>query len=164
MTAPEPIVADGMRLHQLRAVWYAFFAALAVMAAATWMLVGAGDGDSADSAIVLVVGLIAAVDLAAMVWFRRMGDAALLTADSNEELRLIYTRRFVMGATMAISPGVIGFAIAMAVGDVVPYLIGAAVSIPALAYTGPRDADIRAGDEALLGAGRPMRLSAALGA
>jgi hypothetical protein len=98
-----------------------------------------------------------------MVWFRKMGDAALLTAQTNGELRAIYTRRFVLGATMAISPAVIAFAIAVAFGDLVPFVVGAGVSILALGYAGPREADIRAGDEALLFAGRPFRLSAALG-
>lgn len=162
MTSSEPTLADGMRLPQLRAVWYSFFAAVAMMGITTWALVG--DGDGADAVMLLVIGLVAVVDLGAMVWFRTMGDAALLTAESNEELRAIYTRRFVLGATMAFSPGVIGFAVAVAAGDVVPYVIGTGVSIPALLYAGPTDTDIRARDQALIGAGRPMRLSAALGA
>jgi hypothetical protein len=162
MTGPEPALADGMRLPQLRAVWYSFFAAVAMMGITTWAL--GGDGDGADAVMLLVIGLVSVVDLGAMVWFRTMGDAALVTAESNEELRAVYTRRFVLGATMALSPGVIGFAVAVAAGDVVPYVIGTSVSIPALLYAGPTDTDIRARDQALIGAGRPMRLSAALGA
>ena len=110
MTGPEPALADGMRLPQLRAVWYSFFAAIAMMGITTWALVGVGDG--ADAVMLLVIG----------------------------------------------------FAVAVAAGDVVPYVIGTGVSIPALLYAGPTDSDIRACDQALIGAGRPMRLSAALGA
>lgn len=161
MSTPGPAAVEGMRLPQLRVVWLVFFGALGVMAITTWLL-GGNDDEVAGPAVLLVIGLVAVADLGAMVWFRRMGDAALLTAETNGEVRAVYTRRFVLGATMAISPGVIAFAISLAFGDVPPFVIGALVSILALAYAGPREADIRAGDAALLGAGRPFRLSAAL--
>jgi hypothetical protein len=161
MTTPEPAAAEGMRLPRLRTVWFGFFAVVAVLAITAWVLDESGEG--AGSVVLLVIGLVATVDLGAMVWFRKLGDAALLTAQTNGELRAIYTRRFVLGATMAISPAVIAFAIAVAFGDLVPFVVGAGVSILALGYAGPREADIRAGDEALFFAGRPFRLSAALG-
>lgn len=161
MTFPEPAATEGMRLPQLRAAWYGFFAVVAVLVITAWLLGEGGEG--AGPVVLLMIGLVATVDLGAMAWFRGMGDAALLTAETNGELRTIYTRRFVLGATMAISPALIAFAVALAFGDMVPFVAGAVVSILALGYAGPREADIRAGDEALLGAGRPLRLSAALG-
>lgn len=149
-----------MRLSQLRAVWLGLFGVLALMAGTAWLL--DADGEGAGAAVLLVIALVTAVDLGAMIWFRRMGDAALLTAETNGELRAIYTRRFVLGATMAVSPAAIGFALALAFGDVVPVSVAVVASAFALGYAGPREADIRAGDAALLGAGRPFRLSAAL--
>ena len=47
MTFPEPALADGMRLPQLRAVWYSFLAAVAMMGITTWALVGNGGGADA---------------------------------------------------------------------------------------------------------------------
>ena len=68
MTTPEPAAAEGMRLPQLRTVWYGFFAVVAVLAITARVLDESGEGTG--SVVLLVIGLVATVDLGAIFAFR----------------------------------------------------------------------------------------------
>ncbi len=97
--------------------WAVFVVALLVPA---MIVVGAdpqGDGDASSFLVLVVVGFTA-FSLGAMLWYRTLGTAALLGADSNEEIRQAYTRRMMVSSTFALLPMLLGFALALATGHV----------------------------------------------
>ncbi len=157
MTVGTP---TGLTVRPLRRMWAAFLGVDVLLGAAAGLLT-TGSGHVSGVVTAVVAG-IAVVDLAVMGWFRRMGEEGILSAVSNEELRAIYTKRFLLTATFALSPAVVGFALGLGAGAAAPALATVALSFAALLYTGPRPGDLRRIDERMVAAGRPFRLSAAL--
>ena len=145
----------------MRLLWLSFLLAPVVLVRVAFAITD-GKGDP-ESVLVFVVAVLSIFDMVALVWFRRLGDSALLTSETNEELRLNYLRRLTLGLAFAVSPVLVGFTISIATDSVVLVVITGAVSIPAVFFAGPRSGDIRSTDEALIAAGRPLRLSATLG-
>ena len=152
---------DGLRRSRLKAVWSALVGVLVVLGIVSLFVVpNAGEPTSLGVAVMVAVSV---TDLAAMVWFRRLGTRAILAAESNEELRSLYTRRVVMSSSFALSPVIVGFALSLAFDYLGYVAAGIAVALPALLYSAPRRSDVIVIDEALIERARPFRLSAALG-
>lgn len=131
---------------------------------AATVVVGA-DPRSEDDPSPYLVGLVVGFTvlcLGSMVWYRIVGAAAVLGAESNEEIRMAYTRRMVVASTFALLPMLVGFALALATGHVDLFYGTLLVSLAALVYTAPRKADTNRLDRAMVRRGRPFRVSAAI--
>lgn len=141
--------------------WAVFVVALLV---AAMIVVGAdpqGDGDASSFLVLVVVGFTA-FSLGAMLWYRTLGSAALLRADSNEEIRQAYTRRMMVSSTFALLPMLLGFALALATGHVDLFYGTFLISLIALIYAAPRKRDTDRLDRAMIRRSRPFRVSAAI--
>ncbi len=118
-------------------------------------------GDPPPFLVGVLIGFTV-VSLTAMIWFRILGGAAVLDARSNAEIRTAYTRRMVVTSTLAITPALAGFALALATGHVGLFYGTFLVSIAALVFVAPRKGDAEALDRAMIRRGRPFRVSAAI--
>jgi len=120
-----------------------------------------GDGDPSPFLVVVVVGFTT-FSLGSMLWYRTLGSAALLRAESNEEIRQAYTRRMMVCSTFALLPMLLGFALAVATGHVDLFFGTFLISLIALIYAAPRKRDTDQLDRAMIRRGRPFRVSAAI--
>jgi len=120
-----------------------------------------GDGDPSPFLVVVVIGFTT-FSLGSMLWYRTLGSAALLRAESNEEIRQAYTRRMMVCSTFALLPMLLGFALALATGHVDLFFGTFLISLIALTYTAPRKRDTDQLDRAMIRRGRPFRVSAAI--
>jgi len=120
-----------------------------------------GDGDPSPFLVVVVVGFTT-FSLGSMLWYRTLGSAALLRAESNEEIRQAYTRRMMVCSTFALLPMLLGFALALATGHVDLFFGTFLISLIALIYAAPRKRDTDQLDRAMIRRGRPFRVSAAI--
>jgi len=152
---------DGLRRSRLAAIWWAMLGTVGVLVA-VYVASGRNDGEVTGLGVAIMAA-VSITDLATMVWFRRLGAEAVVAAESNEELRSIYTRRMVLSSVFAWSPALVGLALSLAFAHPAFLAAGVAVTIPALVYAGPRRGDIEALDGRLMANARPFRLSAALG-
>ncbi len=110
----------------------------------------------------VIVVSAAIVDFAGVVWIRRVGGEAILSLDSNNEIRDAYLRRMVLACAFAVAPALLAFAFAFTAGTTVVFYIVALAALVLLAYAGPRSADIAELDDRMVDAGRSFRVSAAL--
>ncbi len=141
--------------------WAVFVIALFI---AAMIVVGAdpqGDDDPSPFLVLVVVGFTA-FSLGAMLWYRTLGSAALLSAESNEEIRQAYTRRMMVSSTFALLPTLLGFALSLATGHVDLFYGTFLISLIALIYTAPRKRDTDRLDRAMIRRNRPFRVSAAI--
>ena len=120
-----------------------------------------GDGDPSPFLVVVVVGFTT-FSLGSMLWYRTLGSAALLRAESNEEIRQAYTLRMMACSTFAVLPMLLGFALALATGHVDLFFGTFLISLIALIYAAPRKRDTDRLDRAMIRRGRPFRVSAAI--
>lgn len=153
----------GIRYRRLRAIWAGTLVAVPVVGL-VGLLLGARGMTDLPAPSALAMGVVIVAETGAYLLMRRVGDRALLTAASNGELRALYTRRFMVAASIALGPALVGFGFAVALGVLGPYVVGAVVSLMLLFHGGPRDGDLRRLDDRLLREGKPFRVSAAVGA
>ncbi len=152
---------DGLRRSRLASIWWAMLGAVGVLVVV--YVVSGREGGEVAGLGAAIMAAVSVTDLAVMVWFRRVGAEAVVAAESNEELRSVYTRRMVLSSTFALSPALVGFALALVFAHPAFMAAGVAVTVPALIYAAPRRGDIEALDRRLMANARPFRLSAALG-
>ena len=93
-------------------------AAIAVVVVAAPQPSGGGTG-----LFVLVVGLVAVIDFAAVFWIRSVGTGAILGAESNAEIRDAYLRRMILACAFATVPAVLAFAFAIVVGTTLVFFV-----------------------------------------
>ncbi len=141
--------------------WAVFVVVLLIAAMIVTGADPVGDGDPSPFLVVVVVGFTT-FSLGSMLWYRTLGSAALLRAESNEEIRQAYTRRMMVCSTFALLPMLLGFALALATGHVDLFFGTFLISLIALTYTAPRKRDTDQLDRAMIRRGRPFRVSAAI--
>ncbi len=141
--------------------WAVFVVVLLIAAMIVTGADPVGDGDPSPFLVVVVVGFTT-FSLGSMLWYRTLGSAALLRAESNEEIRQAYTRRMMVCSTFALLPMLLGFALALATGHVDLFFGTFLISLIALIYAAPRKRDTDQLDRAMIRRGRPFRVSAAI--
>ncbi len=141
--------------------WAVFVVVLLIAAMIVTGADPVGDGDPSPFLVVVVVGFTT-FSLGSMLWYRTLGSAALLRAESNEEIRQAYTRRMMVCSTFALLPMLLGFALALATGHVDLFFGTFLISLIALIYAAPRKRDTDRLDRAMIRRGRPFRVSAAI--
>ena len=141
--------------------WAVFVVVLLIAAMIVTGADPVGDGDPSPFLVVVVVGFTT-FSLGSMLWYRTLGSAALLRAESNEEIRQAYTRRMMVCSTFALLPMLLGFALAVATGHVDLFFGTFLISLIALIYAAPRKRDTDRLDRAMIRRGRPFRVSAAI--
>ncbi len=110
----------------------------------------------------VIVGVLAVLDFGSVFWFRSVGAAAILRAESNDEIREAYARRMLLACAFSITPVFVAFVFVLVAGTTETFYIVAVLAFVALFASGPRRADIERLDERMIDAGRPFRASAAL--
>ena len=141
--------------------WAVFVVVLLIAAMIVTGADPVGDGDPSPFLVVVVVGFTT-FSLGSMLWYRTLGSAALLRAESNEEIRQAYTRRMMVCSTFALLPMLLGFALALATGHVDLFFGTFLISLIALIYAAPRKRDTDQLDRVMIRRGRPFRVSAAI--
>ncbi len=131
--------------------------AIAIVAIASPRSAGANAG-----LFTVVAGLVALIDFGSLFWIRSIGADAILSAESNAEIRDAYTRRMVLACAFATIPPLLAFAFVLVARTTTAFFIIAATSLVLLALAGPRRRDIDALDDRMVEAGRPFRVAAAL--
>jgi hypothetical protein len=112
----------------------------------------------------VIIGFLALAHFVSVFWFRRMGVAAILNAESNEDIRKAYARRLFLACGFSITPAFAAFVLVLATGATTALFVVSVLALVALVVSGPRRADIDQLDERMIDAGRPFRVSAALDA
>jgi len=152
---------DHRGISRLRLIWGGFV--LAVLLGILVVVFGAPWPESdLGSLVVVIIGLLGVVDFASVPWFRRMGEAAILEAESNDEIRSAYARRMLLASGFSITPAFAAFVLVLVTGVTMVFFIVSVLALVALLVSGPRRADIERLDERMIDAGRPFRVSAAL--
>ena len=152
---------DHRGISRLRLIWGGF--PLAVLLGILVVVFGAPWPESdLGSLFVVLVGLLAVVDFGSVAWFRRTGEAAILEAESNDEIRVAYARRMLLASGFSITPAFAAFVLVLVTGVTTVFFIVSVLALVALLISGPRRADIERLDERMIDAGRPFRVSAAL--
>jgi cell division protein FtsW (lipid II flippase) len=154
---------DRRGTRRLRWIW-AFFVASVVVAIALVVIVAPSQSDGSAAWVTGVVVLAAIVDFAGVFWIRWVGVEAILSLDSNDEIRDAYLRRMVLSCAFAVAPALLAFAFVFAAGTTVVFYVVAAAALVLLLHAGPRSRDIERLDEWMVDAGRSFRVSAALDA
>ena len=90
----------------------------------------------------MLVGLLAVVDFGSVAWFRRTGEAAILEAESNDEIRVAYARRMLLASGFSITPAFAAFVLVLVTGVTTVFFIVSVLALVALLVSGPRRADI----------------------
>jgi len=147
--------------QRLRRIW-ALFVAPVVVAIAIVAIGLLPPSNETTTWFAVIVVSAAVVDFAGVFWIRRVGGEAILSLDSNNEIRDAYLRRMVLACAFAVAPALLAFAFVFAAGTTEVFYIVALASLALLAYAGPRSADIEELDDRMVGAGRSFRVSAAL--
>ena len=147
--------------RRLQGMWALFVLpvviVIAIVAIASPQSVGANAG-----LFTAIAGLVALIDFGSLFWIRSIGADAILSAESNAEIRDAYTRRMVLACSFATIPPLLAFAFALVAGTTTGFFVIAGVSLLLLALAGPRRGDIDALDDRMVEAGRPFRVAAAL--
>ncbi len=112
----------------------------------------------------VIIGFLALADLGSAFWFRTMGVAAIMNAESNDDIREAYARRMFLACGFSITPAFAAFVLVLATGATTVFLVVSVLALVALVVSGPRRSDIDQLDERMIAAGRPFRVSAALDA
>lgn len=152
---------DRRGTRRLGWIW-ALFVAPVVAAIALVVVVAPSQSDGSAAWFTVVVVLAAVVDFAGVFWIRWVGAEAILSLDSNDEIRVAYLRRMVLSCAFAVTPALLAFAFVFAAGTTEVFLGVAAAALLLLAYAGPRSGDIELLDDRMVDAGRSFRVSAAL--
>jgi hypothetical protein len=153
------ITSRGTR--RLRQIWVLFV--VPVLVVIVIAAIGAPFPSSANTGLFgAVVGLVAVVDFGSVFWMRATGAAAILTAESNGEIRDAYLRRMTLACAFATAPSILAFAFAIMVGTTTIFFVIAAGSLVLLTLAAPRPGDIARLDDRMVDAGRPFRVAAAL--
>ncbi len=152
---------DHRGTQRLRRIWTLFMAPV-VAAIAIVVIAAPPPADEPTTWFAVIVVSAAIVDFAGVVWIRRVGGEAILSLDSNNEIRDAYLRRMVLACAFAVAPALLAFAFAFTAGTTVVFYIVALAALVLLAYAGPRSADIAELDDRMVDAGRSFRVSAAL--
>lgn len=160
MSLPDIASHGTWRLQQ---IWVLFV--VPVLVVILIVAIGAPPPSSANTGLFgAVAGLVAVVDFGSVFWMRATGAAAILTAESNAEIRDAYLRRMTLACAFAIVPTLLAFAFAIVVGTTTVFFVIAVVSLVLLVFAAPRSGDIAHLDSRMVDAGRPFRVSAALDA
>jgi hypothetical protein len=155
------ITSHGTR--RLQQIWVLFV--IPVLVVTVIVAIGAPPSSSANAGLFgAVAGIVAVVDFGSVFWMRATGAAAILTAESNAEIRDAYLRRMTLACAFAIVPTLLAFAFAIVVGTTTVFFVIAVVSLVLLVFAAPRSGDIAHLDSRMVDAGRPFRVSAALDA
>ncbi|MEA3503085.1 MAG: hypothetical protein U9R47_09950 [Actinomycetota bacterium] len=112
--------------------------------------------------LIVIIGVVAVVDFGSVFWLRSMGEAAILKAESNDDIRRAYARRMLLACSFSITPAFVAFVFVLVAGTTAAFYIVAVLALVALVISGPRRIDIERLDERMIDAGRPFRASAAL--
>ena len=154
---------DHRGTRRLRWIW-AFFVAPVVVAIALVVIVAPSQSGGRAVWVTVIVVLAAIVDFSGVFWIRWVGAEAILSLDSNDEIRAAYLHRMVLSCAFAVAPALLAFAFVFATGAREVFYGVAVAALLLLAYAGPRVGDIELLDDRMVEAGRSFRVSAALDA
>ena len=110
----------------------------------------------------MIAGVVALIDFGSVFWIRSVGADAVLSAESNAEIRDAYARRMVLACAFATIPPLLAFAFVVVAGTTTVFFIIAVISLVLLTLAGPRRGDIGVLDDRMVKNGRPFRVAAAL--
>jgi hypothetical protein len=152
---------DHRGISRLRLIWGGF---IAVVLIGTGIVVVGVPWPSNDLGPLfsVIIGVLVVIDFGSVFWFRRIGAQAILSAESNDEIRDAYTRRMVLACAIAMTPPLLAFTFVLVAGTTTVFFIIAVASFVLLALAGPRRGDIDVLDDHMVEAGRPFRVAAAL--
>lgn len=158
MSLPD-VTHRGTR--RLQGMWVLFV--LPVVIVITIVAIASPQSASANAGLfTAIAGVVALIDFGSLFWIRSVGTDAVLSAQSNAEIRAAYTRRMVLACACATIPPLLAFAFAMVAGTTTAFFVIAAISLILLALAAPRRGDIDVLDDRMIEAGRPFRVAATL--
>lgn len=152
---------DHRGISRLRLIWGGFIAVVLIGIG----IVGVGapwPSNDVGPLFSVIIGVLVVIDFGSVFWFRRIGTQAILSAESNAEIRDAYTRRMVLAFAFAMIPPLLAFTFVLVAGTTTVFFIIAVASLVLLALAGPRRGDIDVLDDHMVEAGRPFRVAAAL--
>lgn len=109
-----------------------------------------------------IIGVLAVIDFGSVFWIRSVGAAAILTADSNDDIRRAYARRMLLACAFSITPAFLAFVFVLVAGTTKAFYAVSVLALVVLVISAPRRADIDRLDGLMIDEGRPFRVSAAL--
>ena len=158
MSLPD---VDHRGISRLRLIWGGFVAV--VLIGIGIVVVGAPwPSNDLGPLFSVIIGVLVVIDFGSVFWFRNVGSAAIVKAESNDDIRTAYGRRMLLACAFSITPAFAAFVVVLVAGTTKVFYVVAVLALVALTVSGPRRADIERLDERMIDAGRPFRASAAL--